>query len=1056
MSTNQNSVSGTRSSRRSRTQSARARGDDPLSTLVQPHKKSDTPAAPPLPNNHPTPNPSPSQPESESPPAAVRSVSLPKKKRPTKPKNARKGRPPPSLIPTNEISPQTSPIHVPSELPASINHTPPSSHSNFPTAIVHSPASHDVEPALLDTTAVESASEDMSQSPLAMHFPVPSSPDDDEGSSNKENDPLILPQKTRQQPGRSASLNAPPIIQHHDPFDSPPSEDDYGLAKDLKRRQNANKPRPSPTTSESDIELDEEYVNETQPSPAIPPADADSSDNGSDFDFEEEFDAVLERFKKEYGCEVGDSEGGDEGDVEEGVEGDDEDLEMAGEDGDVGDRLDEDPTSQIKYKAGPLSDTAKEVADKIYKACIDGLEELARQEGKSVKSIYQHVGLNTVSPRNRNNWNIYLMHLRANHGERFKHLNRVEWTKAAQQRYKKFLAKADAGEDREKAFAPIIAWYNNRLASYVIHQNRDGKMGKLTKRLLKPFIDLAVKVYQSTGIEVFGYAVNPERDSKGGTSSVSWGGTPGFLDVRNENEPNIIKTLQDLETMFHMRKINQVSNSLKQPLISVEWAQKNNESVRDRDSRVLKEYMRKDTVMILVQGSDGSLDERAKALKSRFPWSGLLDFTYRKHVRLVGWPAGYTDNTFQIEKLPAKIRRELAQRRKDYEDGKCDETGVLRVVPWTAEEVLLSEQDLGAASTIPLIQDILGTDLRFTKHSEAYLKDVDQLNGVKSTKTKATSKLKSGSHSLATTAALSPPIPLRQAITSSLASPFTLSGDYEASSGGDRSLFGSVPPSASPRQSTFEDNDVVDDYIHMPSSSPPLGGFDDEDDQSQLISTFMSPPLPQSFRRDHNNSLVASGNPRHHSAQGATQRLSHLLSQPARVQPLPHHLASHGSNPHRSHSVHVARPQVDLNTNRSVLLPPQVHPSNTKVNPLIRSRSPTGTDDSGVHAKRQKLEHTLRSCKGSDMGSKQLRAALRAEIDRLDNASFSGAVTARPRPRPVQPASTSFTPFEAQFATPGPSQPIRTPMPVVNRNTSQRGAGPKYDVGQSKGGKTRR
>ncbi|TFK60086.1 hypothetical protein BDN72DRAFT_864640 [Pluteus cervinus] len=1030
MSTNQNDVSGKRSSTRNRTQSARARGDDPLSTLVQPPKKSDAPVAPPPSNDdiaanlpsiiQPGPDPIPI-------PAPVGSASPPKKRKPKKrKKSARKG-PTPSFLVDN-VSPQiSSPVHEPSESPASPIH--PTLPSPSHTPLVHSPV--------------------LSSGLLSL--------DDYEGSSNKENHPPILPptQKARKQPGRSASSNAAPLVQHYDPWDSPPSEDDYGLNKDLKRRQNASKPRPSPTTSESDIALDEEFLDQAQPSPVPSPGPspvvADFSDNGSDLDFEEEFDAVLEQFKKDYRCEA---ETGEEGQgVDKDAEGDaaekdDEDVEMDEEDGDVEGGLDEDLASHSKHKAGPLSDIAKESADGIFKACIDKLEALARQEGKSVTMLYRHVGLNTVSPRGRNNWNLYQLYLRANHGEQFKHLSGAQWTKAALRRYKKFLAKADAGEGREKAFAPIFAWYDSRLTQYIAHQNKEGKMGKLTVRLLKPFIDLAVKVYQDTGIEIFGYAVNPERDSKGGTSSVSWGGTPGFLEVRAANEPNIIKTLQDLETMFHMRIINQVSTTSPPELIVVQWDQKGRESVRDRDSRVLKEYVRKDSVMILVARADGGLDERATVVKSRFPWSRVLDFTYRKRMHLVGWPDGYAGDIFQIESLPAKTRRELAQRRKDYEDGKCDETGVLRVVPWTDDEVSLCEQDLDAASTIPLIQDAMGTHLRSVKHSEAYIEDVDQSNGVKSRKMKTTSKATSGSRPHAANA-IAPPSSVPVPVNNLLGSPFTLHGDHEGLSDRGGSLFGSDPPTTPTFQSSLGDDGVVGDYIHTLSSSPPLEGFGDQDHHFQSPNTvFMSPPPPSSLH-NHINRSVTSRNPSSHSGQGATQRLSHLLSQPARPQPIPRP-ASHQSN---NHPGQVARPHINLNTNRSVSAVPQARSLGTAVNPLIRSRSPVGPDD-GARVKRQRLEQELQSYPGGDMASKQLRAAIRAEINQLDDLSFSGAVTARPRPRQVQRASTSFTPFEAQFASPGPSQ--QTQMTTTNRSTSHFSVGPQRNSGQSRARTTRR
>ncbi|TFK61667.1 hypothetical protein BDN72DRAFT_863428 [Pluteus cervinus] len=1024
---NQNGISGTRSSARNRTQSARARGDDPLSTLVRLPQKSDALA----PSDNHTPDPPSvvqSRPKPLPPAAPVEEVSLVKKKRIKKVKNARKG-PPPSLVLNNDVHPRLlPPIQSPPELSASPAHPTP------PSPIISSLAG---EVPGVESTPVTSVSSgpDPSSAHTTSSPPSDDHDDDHEGSSNKENDPPVPPQKD------------------YDAFDSPVTDDDYGLTKDLKRRQNANKPRPSPTTSDSDQELDEEFVNETQPSPVASPASSpvtgDVSDDGSDSEFENEFEALLEQFKNDYVVDNGgDSEV--QG-VEVDTEGDDEDVAMDGVDGDIEDCLDEDPNSTRPYKAGPLSDIAKETADTIFKTCIDSLEALAKQEGKSTKMIYQHVGLNIVSPRGRNNWNLYLMHLRANHGEKFAHLNRVQWTKAALRRYRKFLVKADAGEGREKAFAPIVGWYNSRLLSHINNQNKNGKMGKLTMQLLKPFIDLAVKVYQNTGIEVFGYAINTERDSKGGSSSVSWGGTPGFLEVRAENEPNVMKTLQDLETMFHMRNINQASKSSKPELVVVGWDQKGCESVRDRDSRVLKEYARKDSVMILVARADGGLDERAKVLKSRFPWSGVLDFMYQKHMRLVGWPEGYTETVYQIENLPSKTRRDLAQRRKDYEDGKCDEVGVLRVVPWTADEISLSEQDLNAASTIPLIQDAAGTDLRCVMHSSAYINDIDQLGGVKSRKMKtmkATSKSTSGSHSrTATTAA--PPSTIPIPVDNSLGSPFTLSGDYEGLSEHGGSVFSPYPPATPTFRNSLE-NDGANHYIHTPSSSPPLEAFGDQDNHSQPPNAiFMSPlPPPQSSLRNYDNRLVPSRGPNSHSTQGATQRLSHLLSQPARAQPTPRP-ASHQSNNHRDH---VAHPRVDPNTNRSTSAFPQAHSSRTGVNPLVRSRSPAGMGDDDVRTKRQKLQQDLRSYTGSDMASKQLRAALRAEIDQLDNRSLSGAVTTRPRPRQVQPASTSFTPFEAQFATPGPSQQNQTQTTGINRNTSQRGVGPQRNGEYSCGG----
>ncbi|TFK58197.1 hypothetical protein BDN72DRAFT_906979 [Pluteus cervinus] len=225
---------------------------------------------------------------------------------------------------------------------------------------------------------------------------------------------------------------------------------------------------------------------------------------------------------------------------------------------------------------------------------------------------------------------------------------------------------------------------------------------------------------------------------------MAWGATQQFLDLRNQYDNVLRKSLSDFEGLFTTMDVK--NNTECESPFKVNWDSNVGEKPKDRDGRVLREILRLDA-WILKPGAN-----LAEFTSARFAWTGILDQAWKLKQCLVGWPAHVP--VVHINQLSRHDIDHIVTLRRKFEDGKCTDekeiNTVIRIVGWTEEEKALSVLD---SANVSLVINTLQEVVHVVADSLAY--GVEYEKAV-SAKTKTAKKGKARSKSK-----IAPPPPPR-------------------------------------------------------------------------------------------------------------------------------------------------------------------------------------------------------------------------------------------------------------------------------------------------------
>ncbi|TFK60754.1 hypothetical protein BDN72DRAFT_904702 [Pluteus cervinus] len=393
-----------------------------------------------------------------------------------------------------------------------------------------------------------------------------------------------------------------------------------------------------------------------------------------------------------------------------------------------------------RLKPGPISKPVQEALLKLHSEYIANIKQLAKENNQSEQVFRHFLGLLITQPRRLNGWNAFLAWFREKSPAKYKGLPRTESGHSARytfrEEYLLFLGPGiNDSEIREERLAPIRTWYAGHLERYLMRRNADGKMTTLIGKSLDPVIKLCTKIWEDTGLHVFGYAINPERDQNGGSSSMAWGSTQQFLELRNQYDNVLCRSLRDFEGLFIAMDVKNATES--NTPFKVNWDPNLGEKSKDRDGRVLRECLRLD-MWILKPGATVT-----EFNSSRFPWSTFLDQAWRLKQCLIGWPSGV--HPVHITKLSRDELSRIVTLRRKFEDGKCTDeqeiNAVVRVVGWSEENKAL---DLLGSGNVPLVTDSQRGVVHIAAESQAYKNEYEKAT---SAKTKSANKGKARSKS---------------------------------------------------------------------------------------------------------------------------------------------------------------------------------------------------------------------------------------------------------------------------------------------------------------------
>ncbi|KIM35198.1 hypothetical protein M413DRAFT_14670 [Hebeloma cylindrosporum] len=238
-----------------------------------------------------------------------------------------------------------------------------------------------------------------------------------------------------------------------------------------------------------------------------------------------------------------------------------------------------------------------------------------------------------------------------------------------------------------------MEWYRERLQAKVRETKKSGKFDITIGHYAKLVTNMSVKIYQESGLILFGYLIDTMGNPNGTNSSVAWGGAPPYKELRMKKAATITQQTIDYVTMFRSLEMDKVEQIQYQPAI-----RKPNEGKRDYHSRIFAEYQCMDL--------DTWLGERQ--CNSRCPG----------------------DPSFKLKQLTGKeVDQAVAARQKAMkcpDDAEWD--SVIHIISWSdvSDECSRSLED---QSNMPLVIDSDGKVLLQVKHSKRYKQ---QMGGKKS------------------------------------------------------------------------------------------------------------------------------------------------------------------------------------------------------------------------------------------------------------------------------------------------------------------------------------
>ncbi|KAJ6470900.1 hypothetical protein C8R45DRAFT_1104602 [Mycena sanguinolenta] len=292
---------------------------------------------------------------------------------------------------------------------------------------------------------------------------------------------------------------------------------------------------------------------------------------------------------------------------------------------------DEEADEYPGYARGPIPSECKAEVQALRTTYETGLEQVALKYNQSLRTLLELTGDVVRLPRDKALWNVYQ--------QWYPHEGRTkkadgDWTKFVRSEFQK--KRDELPEDQRNDpdalnahFAEVWEWHAEATADTLEGLKADGKMGYVTGKYVKMLSALAKRIYEDTGIHIFGFAI----DDNGG-SSMAWGGTIQYAKLRERWKTSINSQLKDYETMFRTQRMEERgivdawSRGGPQPP-QRQLLRRQGESARDYERRLFKESLLLDLARIMLA--------RGENAPETMDWD-LGDMGWKFQVRLVDWP----------------------------------------------------------------------------------------------------------------------------------------------------------------------------------------------------------------------------------------------------------------------------------------------------------------------------------------------------------------------------------------------------------------------------------
>ncbi|KAJ3782493.1 hypothetical protein GGU10DRAFT_335487, partial [Lentinula aff. detonsa] len=339
---------------------------------------------------------------------------------------------------------------------------------------------------------------------------------------------------------------------------------------------------------------------------------------------------------------------------------------------------------------GRLSKEFKARLNEIQERYRESVVAAAREAGKDVQVCWQYLEEGARQPRSINRWNAFKAWWASNGNvERAPDESLSTWNKFLKSKYLEVLRSRLSDDDlndpeaRSKAMKPEVDWYRNYINSYYVAAKDTGRVRTSVKQIMRPLVNLAKKINDTTGYHILSFVITTATDSFGRSLSAFVAGDEVARLAKEAFESKIVDQIRDLEAYVRLTEID------------------NRNVSAEKESIVITEVCLGEDLP-----SDTKLDfnnflSKAWMFKVRvIDWSSLK---FPKHnIQTVG---NFSTNDVRGLVIPRKLELERENHilTKGMDDSNLTPTcdGVpFKLECWSDDEQVLAEEDMGNVALV--------------------------------------------------------------------------------------------------------------------------------------------------------------------------------------------------------------------------------------------------------------------------------------------------------------------------------------------------------------------
>ncbi|KAJ3793020.1 hypothetical protein GGU11DRAFT_854083 [Lentinula aff. detonsa] len=368
---------------------------------------------------------------------------------------------------------------------------------------------------------------------------------------------------------------------------------------------------------------------------------------------------------------------------------------------------------------GRLSKEFQARLNEIQERYRESVVAAAREAGKDVQVCWQYLEEGTRQPRSINRWNAFKAWWASNGNvERAPDESLSTWNKFLKSKYLEVLRSRLSDDDlndpeaRSRAMKPEVDWYRNYIDSYYVAAKDTGRVRTSVKQIMRPLVNLAKKINDTTGYHILSFVITTATDSFGRSLGAFVAGDDVARLAKEAFESKIVDQIRDLEAYVRLTEIDNRNVSAELSTLVGNFSRNvvngRREEKKDWEKRLLRLIFEYDLKVCLGEDlpSDTKLDfnnflSKAWMFKVRvIDWSSLK---FPKHnIQTVG---NFSTNDVRGLVIPRKLEleREYHILTKGMDDSNLTPTcdGVpFKLERWSDDEQVLAEEDMGNVALV--------------------------------------------------------------------------------------------------------------------------------------------------------------------------------------------------------------------------------------------------------------------------------------------------------------------------------------------------------------------